>query len=84
MHNAYVLTSQEITDIVDDLTRLFVHDVFTTSIVLSITYKSLMTLKKGYIQELRDNIIKRGDFAESVCSQIEMSLPPNERDPSLS
>ena len=82
MHHDYVLSSQEITDIVDDLTRLFVHDVYTASIVLTITYKSLMTLKKGYIEEIRNNFLKRGEFADSICAQIEMCLP-EDKDPSI-
>lgn len=70
MRNGIILTSQEITDMIDDITRLFAHDVLTGSTVLCLTYKTLMALKSGYIMELKESIDKRADFVEDLCDQI--------------
>ena len=70
---AAILSRDEINDLIDDITRIFMHDVMTGSLILSIAYKALMSARTGLLQELKENTEKRADFVEDICQQIEMS-----------
>lgn len=72
MSSPAVLSREEINDLIDDITRIFMHDLVTGSLVLSIAYRSLMAARPGLLEELKENTEKRADFVEEICQQVEM------------
>lgn len=73
MCSAAILTREEINDLIDNITRIFMHDLMSGSLILTIAYRSLMSTRPGLLQELKENTEQRADFVEEICEQIELS-----------
>lgn len=72
MHSGAILSKEEISELIDDITRIFMHDLMSGSLVLSIAYKALMAARPALLVELKENTEKRIDFVEEICQQVEM------------
>lgn len=72
MSSSSILSREEIGELIDNITRIFMHDLVTGSLVLSIAYRSLMAARPGLLEELKENTEKRTDFVEEICQQVEI------------
>lgn len=72
MHTGTILGPGELNELIDDITRVFMHDVLTGSLVLSIVYRALMALKPQLIEQMKTDTEARDKFVEEVCDQIEL------------
>lgn len=74
MYSASILSREEINELIDDITRIFMHDLVSGSLILSVAYRSLMAARPGLLLELKENTEKRADFVEEICQQVEMEM----------
>lgn len=65
-----ILGANELDDLIDSITRIFMHDVLTGSLVLSIAYRSLMALKPQLVEQMKTDTDARDRFVDEVCDQI--------------
>lgn len=72
MYTGTILGPGELNELIDDITRVFMHDVLTGSLVLAIVYRALMALKPQLIEQMKTDTEARDKFAEEICDQIEM------------
>ena len=72
MHTGSILGPGELNELIDDITRVFMHDVLTGSLVLSIVYRALMALKPQLVEQMKTDTEARDKFVDEVCDQIEM------------
>ena len=70
MHTGTILGANELNDLIDSITRIFMHDVLTGSLVLSIAYRSLMALKPQLVEQMKTDTDARDRFVDEVCDQI--------------
>lgn len=72
MRTGAILGPGELNELIDSITRIFMHDVLTGSLVLSIAYRSLMAVKPQIVEQMKTDTEARDKFVAEVCDQIEM------------
>ena len=72
MHTGTILTPDELNELIGNIASLFVHDVSTGSLVLTITYQSLMAIKPQLLKLMKTEPSPHIKFDDGVYDQISM------------
>lgn len=70
MHPDSILSTAELNELIDNIARLFVHDLEGGSIVLDITYRSLMAIKPRLLELMKTDPSPHAIFDGDMCDQI--------------